>query len=126
MVSVNGGTWGWRTVNEGTWGFGTMVSVNEDTWEYAGVMGCGAAVAIGLAFVCFVVINPRVLSANRGDLGFLFLKFSNFTPQVQSLASHMTRYGSILPPPPCLFCCVPRADFGLFRFTFLLCWAVLG
>ena len=32
--------------------------------------------------LCFVVINPRVLSANRVDLGFLFHKFS------------------ILPPPP--------------------------
>ena len=29
-----------------------------------------------LGFVCFVV-NPRVLSANRVDLGFLFQKFSN-------------------------------------------------
>ena len=27
-----------------------------------GVMGCGAAEATGLGFVCFVVINPRVLS----------------------------------------------------------------
>ena len=32
-------------------------------------------------FVCFVVINPFVLSANRVDLGFcLFHKFSSFTP----------------------------------------------
>ena len=44
-------------------------------------MGCGAAEATGLGFVCFVVINPRVLSANSVDLGFfLFLIFSNFTP----------------------------------------------
>ena len=28
----------------------------------------------------FFVINPRVLSANRVNLGFLFHKFSNFTP----------------------------------------------
>ena len=32
-------------------------------------MGCGAAEATGLGFVCFVVINPCVLS-----------KLSNFTP----------------------------------------------
>ena len=30
-------------------------------------------------FVCFVVINPLVLLANRVDFGF-FHKFSNFTP----------------------------------------------
>ena len=30
-----------------------------------GVMGCGAAEATGLGFVCFVVINPCVLSANK-------------------------------------------------------------
>ena len=35
--------------------------------------GCGAAEATGLGFVCFVVLNPRVLSANRVDLGFFFL-----------------------------------------------------
>ena len=38
------------------------------------VMGCGAAEATGLGFVCILVINPRVLSANR-ILGFLFHKF---------------------------------------------------
>ena len=44
-------------------------------------IGCGATEATGLGFVCFVVINPCVLSANRVDLGFfLFHKFSNFTP----------------------------------------------
>ena len=43
---------------------------------------CGAAEATGLGFVCFVVINRRVLSANRVDLGFMFHNFS------------------ILPPPP--------------------------
>ena len=45
------------------------------------LMECGAAEATGLNFVCFVVINPRVLSANRVNFGlFLFHKFSNFTP----------------------------------------------
>ena len=44
-------------------------------------LGSGAAEATGLGFVCFVVLNPRVLSANRVDLGlFLFHKFSIFTP----------------------------------------------
>ena len=33
------------------------------------VMGSGAAEATGLGFVCFVVINFRVLSANRVDFG---------------------------------------------------------
>ena len=37
---------------------------------HTGVMGCGTAEATGLGFVCFVVNNPRVLSANRVDLGF--------------------------------------------------------
>ena len=40
-------------------------------------MGCGAAEATGLGFVCFVVINPRVLSANRVDFGLsCFINFS--------------------------------------------------
>ena len=32
--------------------------------------GCGAAEVTGLGFVCFVIINTRVLLANRADLGF--------------------------------------------------------
>ena len=53
------------------------------------VMGCGAAKATSsLAFVCFVVNNPCVLSASRADLAFLFHKFANFTPP---------------PPPPFYF-----------------------
>ena len=44
----------------------------------AGVMRCGAAEATGLGFVCFVFINPCVLSANRVDNGlFLYLKIHN-------------------------------------------------
>ena len=35
-------------------------------------MRCVAAEATGLGFVCFVVINPRVLSANGVDLGFFY------------------------------------------------------
>ena len=31
---------------------------------FAGVMGCGAAEATDLGFVCFFFVNPRVLSAN--------------------------------------------------------------
>ena len=45
-------------------------------------MGCGAAEATGLGFVCFAIVNPRVLSANRVDLGLFF------------------RFFQILPPPP--------------------------
>ena len=50
-----------------------------------GVIGCGAAEATGLGFVCVVVLNPRVLSASRVDLG--FFSFINVP---------------ILPPPPAL------------------------
>ena len=35
-------------------------------------MGCGVAEATGLGFVCLVVLNPRVLSANRVDFEFFF------------------------------------------------------
>ena len=35
-------------------------------------MGCGAAEAAGLVFVCFVIHNVHVLLANRVDLGFFF------------------------------------------------------
>ena len=57
-------------------------------------MGCGAAEVAGLGFVCFVVINPRVLTANK--VGFLFHKFSNLPsplpsleqPQLMRLKSH--------------------------------------
>ena len=35
-------------------------------------MGCGAAEATGLGFVCFICINRRVLSANSVDIGFHF------------------------------------------------------
>mgnify|MGYP003571723502 CR=1 FL=1 len=51
-------------------------------------MGRGAAEAIGLGFVCFVDINPHVLSANRVGLSFLFHEFSNFTPPFPSMESH--------------------------------------
>ena len=47
------------------------------------MMGGGAAEATGMGFVCFIVINSRVLSANRVDLAFFY--FINFP---------------ILPPPP--------------------------
>ena len=47
-------------------------------------MGCGAAEATGLGFVCFVVTNPCVLSANKVDLGFFCFKI----------------FPILLPPPP--------------------------
>ena len=51
------------------------------------LMGCGAAEATGLGFVCFVVINLHVLSANRIDFGlFFFIYFPNSLPHLQSLA----------------------------------------
>ena len=42
------------------------------------LMECGPAEATGLGFVCFVVINPRVLSANRVYFGLLFFLFHIF------------------------------------------------
>ena len=43
---------------------------------------------VRMGFVCFGVINPRVLLANRVDLGFfLFHKFSHFTPPPPSRPS---------------------------------------
>ena len=47
---------------------------------FLSLMGCGATEATGLGIVCFVVINPCVLSANSVDFFFFFLfhKFSNF------------------------------------------------
>ena len=43
-------------------------AMNESVFKW----GEGEAETTGLSFVCFVVINPRVLSANRVDLGFFF------------------------------------------------------
>ena len=50
----------------------------------AGVMGCGAAKATGLGFVCFVVIIPRVLSANSVELGVFCFINCPFTPPPQA------------------------------------------
>ena len=44
-------------------------------------MGCSAAEATGLGFVCFAVLNPCVLSANRVDFGlFCFISFQILPP----------------------------------------------
>ena len=51
-------------------------------------MGCGAAEATGLGFVCFVVINPLVLSNNWFVLAFIFVP-------IFSLSLSLS-----LPPPP--------------------------
>ena len=59
-------------------------------------MGCGVSEATGLGFVCFVVLNPRMLSANRVDLGFfLFHNFSTFTVSDYSVRDK-NLYASIL------------------------------
>ena len=42
----------------------------------------------GLGFICFVIINPCVLLANRVDFGLFFSKISKFPPPPQ------------IPPPP--------------------------
>ena len=47
------------------------------------------AEATGLSFVCFVTINPHLLSANRVDYGlYLFHTLSNFTPPLPVRFQH--------------------------------------
>ena len=46
-------------------------------------MGFEAAEATGLGFVCFVVINTSVLSANGVDFGLFFCFISNLPPPPQ-------------------------------------------
>ena len=41
-------------------------------YNFSNLRGCGATEATGLGFVCFDVINTRVRSANRVNLGFFF------------------------------------------------------
>ena len=53
-------------------------------------MGCGAAEATGLGFVCFVVINPGVLSPRELIQAFLFHKFSNFNPLLTPYSSFLS------------------------------------
>ena len=63
---------------------------------YAGVMGCGAAEATDLGFVCFVVINPCVLSAYRVYFGIFcccFLLLFHKSPII-------SKFPSFYPPPP--------------------------
>ena len=48
------------------------VKWETSTTQWGYILRCGAAEATGLGFVCFVVINSCVLSANRVDLGFFF------------------------------------------------------
>ena len=63
---------------------------------FYGVMGCGgAAEATGLGFVCFVVINTCVLSANRVDFGFFFFVsyIVQFTPPPPQRELHSTVHG---------------------------------
>ena len=61
------------------------------------LMGCGATEATGLGFVCFVVINPHVLTANRVDFGlFLFHKFFNFTPPPLPQVSYLEIYMEVV------------------------------
>ena len=55
-----------------------MLSANRFDFELfcfinAGVMACGVAEATGLGFVCFAVINPCVLTANKVDFGLFLL-----------------------------------------------------
>ena len=56
--------------------------------SFVGVMGCGAAEATGLGFVCFIVLNPRILSANGVDLGFFCFINGPISPPPPSLLRH--------------------------------------
>ena len=62
-------------------------------------MGCGAAEATGLGFVCFVVINPRAQPIGFGF--FFFVKYISFLlpspPQVKlaDLAETIGKFGLI-------------------------------
>ena len=56
-----------------------FVFVSQIVHFDARVMGFGAAEATGLGFVCFVVINPRVLLSNRVDFGLFFVLFYKFS-----------------------------------------------
>ena len=66
------------------------------------VMGCGATEATGLGFVCFVVLNSRVLSANRFWALFvspsIFYHLTVFTP-LHSIW-HPGHFASSLPKSP--------------------------
>ena len=55
---------------------------------YPQVMGCCAAEPTGLGFVCFVVINLRVLSANNLFLG-LFINFLVLLPPPYETIYHI-------------------------------------
>ena len=55
--------------------FGLLCFINLPISPYAGVMGCGAAEATGLAFFFFFFVNPHALSANRVESGFCFINF---------------------------------------------------
>ena len=76
--------------------------------------GCGAAEATGLGFVCFVVINPCVLSANSVDLDFfvsLIVPISPLHPLFQIIRFVIStfsqfsssKFPSFYSPPPFFF-----------------------
>mgnify|MGYP003571757333 CR=1 FL=1 len=51
-------------------------------------MGCGAAEATVLGFVCFVVINPCMFSANRVDSGFFVSSIFQLYSTLVTLIPH--------------------------------------
>ena len=59
-------------------------------------MGFGAAEATGLGFVCVVVNNPRVLSANRVYFGLNVNIFPWFTPSPPVLRQSQSFIGGVL------------------------------
>ena len=60
-------------------------------------MGCGAAEATGLGCVYFVVIKPRVLSANRVDfrLFFCFINCQMLHPPPPRTAADVLTSGAV-------------------------------
>ena len=75
--------------NKSTWNYLTHLFPSFDWWNAS------------LGFVCFVVLNPCVLSVNRVDLGFFlffFDRFSNFTPPqtfLRFLLTHRLTCGTL-------------------------------
>ena len=76
-------------------------------------MGCGAAEAIDLGFVCFVVVNPCVFLAGRVILSFFFV-FANF-PILRLLSSFSIGCSCLLLLVFLFFVCL---EFQINRFVF--------
>ena len=81
-------------------------------------MGFGAAEATSLGFVCFVVINPRVFSANRVDLGFFcFIIFQFYWIMFVLFFSTLVCFPNALPTGLILFLYANILHWNILRFN---------